>query len=78
VIENGRIKRFTDYYDMAIAFRELPTGGSATDPYTTTNNGDEATIRRCTTDGRRSLKPTILKASWRTMLPAMPSWPTMW
>ena len=45
MIENGRIKRFTDYYDMAIASRELPTGGSATDPYTTTNNGDEATIR---------------------------------
>ena len=45
VIENGRIKRFTDYYDMASAFRELPTGGSATDPYTTTNNGDEAARR---------------------------------
>jgi steroid delta-isomerase-like uncharacterized protein len=24
VIENGRIKRFTDYYDMASAFREAP------------------------------------------------------
>jgi steroid delta-isomerase-like uncharacterized protein len=28
VIENGRIKRFTDYYDMASAFRELPAGSA--------------------------------------------------
>jgi steroid delta-isomerase-like uncharacterized protein len=29
VIENGRIKRFTDYYDMASAFREVPAGPAA-------------------------------------------------
>ncbi len=30
VIENGRIKRFTDYYDLAGAFRELPAGSATT------------------------------------------------
>jgi steroid delta-isomerase-like uncharacterized protein len=29
VIENGRIKRFSDYYDLASAFRELPAGSAA-------------------------------------------------
>jgi steroid delta-isomerase-like uncharacterized protein len=29
VIENGRIKRFTDYYDIASAFREVPVGSAA-------------------------------------------------
>ncbi len=28
VIENGRIKRFTDYYDTASAFREVPPGSA--------------------------------------------------
>ena len=30
VIENGRIKRFSDYYDLASAFRELPAGSATT------------------------------------------------
>jgi steroid delta-isomerase-like uncharacterized protein len=30
VIENGRIKRFSDYYDLASAFREVPTGSAPT------------------------------------------------
>jgi steroid delta-isomerase-like uncharacterized protein len=29
VIENGRIKRFSDYYDLPSAFRELPPGSAA-------------------------------------------------
>lgn len=28
VIENGRIKRFPDYYDLASAFREVPAGSA--------------------------------------------------
>jgi steroid delta-isomerase-like uncharacterized protein len=28
VIDNGRIKRFTDYYDLASAFREVPPGSA--------------------------------------------------
>jgi hypothetical protein len=30
VIENGRIKHFSDYYDFASFFPELPTGSATT------------------------------------------------